>query len=371
MNSEQNTYRATAFNTPSGGGSGTQMLGGRLRVEPGVIHFQCDSCTQQIPVGGIQIRAGGHDGTQIFLEHPSLPGWSFTTSEKGLLAEPSLAADPGVRQLVGEFERAARRSNWPATVALVVLGLMVAGVVWAFAQKDRWVTALAEKVPVSVEEKIGEQTFASIQASHRMVNDPKLEKQLKAVTSRLLQGIDRKEIQFRFHIAADTNINAFAMPGGYVVVNSGLLAAVKRPEELAGVLAHEIAHVTKRHGVRNIIQAAGLMVLVQSIFGNLSGLESVIVRGSQELLSQKYSRDFEREADAAGWEYLMAADIDPRGLIDFFKTLKSVQGVASTIEKTPLQFLSTHPATDERIASLEERWRNVPKDRTFRPIPDF
>lgn len=106
-----------------------------------------------------------------------------------------------------------------------------------------------------------------MKAGGKFIQNPSLQQQLDQVTARLLPVVERQELKFRLHIASDTNINAFALPGGYVVVNSGLLAAVKQPEELAGVLAHELAHVTRRHGLRNLIQSAGLMILAQAVFG--------------------------------------------------------------------------------------------------------
>src|SRR5206468_5365206 len=113
------------------------------------------------------------------------------------------------------------------------------------------------------------------------------------------------------------------VPGGQVFIFSGLLDSVKRPEELAGVLAHEIAHVTRRHSLRNIISSAGLWLTLSALFGDTKGLTSILTDGSQFLLNQKFSRDFEREADDTGWDYLVAANVDPRGMIDFFATIKA------------------------------------------------
>lgn len=344
------------------------MQSGNLGVAAGMLLFQSSETLLQMPLAGLSVRSGGHDGAQLFFEHPHHPGWSVSTPEIQLLEDASFQSEPSLRAQLDALRRV-RPSRWTPWAAMVILAALVgAGVVWIFANKDRWVLAIANQIPASVEEKIGEQAIVSIQVRQKFLDDPELHQRLRAVTSRLLEGIDRKDIAFRFHIAADTNVNAFALPGGFVVVNTGLMASVKSPEELAGVLAHEIAHVTRRHGLRNMIQSAGAALLIQSFFGNLSGLEGVLVRGSQELLSQKYSRDFEREADETGWHYLLDAEIDPRGLIRFFKILKEQQGSFASLESSPLALLSTHPATDERIQSLEQRWSLVPKNVKFRPI---
>jgi predicted Zn-dependent protease len=162
----------------------------------------------------------------------------------------------------------------------------------------------------------------------------------------------------------DTTLNAFAMPGGNVVIHSGLLLAADRSEEVAGVLAHEIAHVTQRHGFRSIISSLGLYQVLQLFIGDATGLLAVLANNSAFLIDRKFSRDFEREADNTGWEYLMRANIEPTGMIDFFKKVqieekKQLEQLHAQGADKVLSFISTHPGTDERISSLEARWQKV------------
>jgi predicted Zn-dependent protease len=142
------------------------------------------------------------------------------------------------------------------------------------------------------------------------------------------------------------------------------LKAARRPEEVAGVLAHELAHVTQKHGFRKIIESAGLMATIQFLFGDASGMLGVITESSRYLLNQKFSRDFEREADDVGWDCLVVARIDPRGMIDFFKTLKLEQE-KSNVPVDAVSFLSTHPPTKERIGRLEKKWAEMKEKEQF------
>lgn len=360
-------FPGTGFFNP-GSADSPRTVSGTLSIRDGMLEFHGDFGELRMPLAGLLVRCGGHDGRQPFFEHPNQPGWTLSTSEISILEHPAFRAEPGLRSQI-EKAKGSRPSAWGAVALLgVLVGLVVLLVVWALANKDRWVLAVANRIPGSFEVKLGESAIAGMKSSGKFISDPALEKQLLAVTSRLLPVLGDKDHSFKFHIASDTNVNAFALPGGFVVVNTGLMAAVRRPEELAGVIAHEMAHVTRRHGLRNLIQSAGLMLLIRSVFGNLAGLEGVLIQGSQELLTQKYSRDFEREADELGWDYLLRADIDPKGLIEFFQTLKKQQGAMGHLESSPLALLSTHPATDERIAALETKWRSIPQDRKFRPI---
>lgn len=159
------------------------------------------------------------------------------------------------------------------------------------------------------------------------------------------------------HIAIDPKINAFALPGGTIVLNTGLINAAARPEEIAGVLAHEAAHITLQHGTRQLIASLGIFALIQAFFGDATGLMAVLADNSALLLTRKYSRDYEQEADKTGWSYLEDAGIDPQGMIDFFKLLLKEQNNKpdKTISKTgdSLNFLSTHPAAGQRIQYLQ------------------
>ena len=141
-------------------------------------------------------------------------------------------------------------------------------------------------------------------------------------TGLLVAGIGDDRYPLKFHIVEDASLNAFAMPGGNVVLHTGLLLAADSPEEVAGVLAHEIAHVTRRHGIRNIVSSAGLYLVMQMLVGDVSGAVAILTDNSALLLDRKFSRDFEREADEAGWDYLIRSDIEPSGMIRFFERVR-------------------------------------------------
>ena len=162
-------------------------------------------------------------------------------------------------------------------------------------------------------------------------------------------------------------VNAFALPGGFIVINSGLIMEADNASEVLGVLAHEMAHVTEQHGIRNIISAAGIFLLFDALLGDVSGVLAVLADAAPLLINQSYSRQFESDADKLGFHFLVAADIDPSGLVTFFEKLKQQeqqQLAAIEDEETrdriqdSLGFISSHPATEQRIENLRALLEN-------------
>jgi predicted Zn-dependent protease len=113
-----------------------------------------------------------------------------------------------------------------------------------------------------------------------------------------------------------------------------------------------------------MVSSLGTMVVIQAVFGDYSALAD----GASNLLGQKYSRDFETEADATGWKYLLAAHIDPQGMIDFFQTLLDEEKKTGMEVSGALELLSTHPATADRMAALEALKKTIPAGTKFDPI---
>jgi predicted Zn-dependent protease len=182
---------------------------------------------------------------------------------------------------------------------------------------------------------------------------------------------------FEFFIVRDPMLNAFALPGGFIGVHSGLVIAAQNESELAGVLAHEIGHVSQRHIARMLgrqkdtlaiqIGALLLAILAARAGGTSSGdlAQAAIMGGQAAALQQQlnFSRDAEREADRVGYTTLVSAGYDGRGLEQFFGRLQ--QG-SRLYEGTAPAYLRTHPLTVERISDMQNRTRNV----TFKQRPD-
>ncbi|GBC83383.1 Beta-barrel assembly-enhancing protease [bacterium HR10] len=207
--------------------------------------------------------------------------------------------------------------------------------------------------------RLGEELHKQLQKEQRLVRDPELVGYVQRLGERLARVSKRPDLDYHFFIIEDPTVNAFALPGGYVYVHTGLLATVESESELASVLGHEIGHVVARHGLKNFKRAQQYQFIVGLI--NLSigaiGGESTAARLGQtasQLLAAgiftKHSRDAEREADFLGLHAMYAAGYDPRGMISMFEKLERL----SRQNPDLLGFVfRTHPPASERIRNTQ------------------
>ncbi len=214
---------------------------------------------------------------------------------------------------------------------------------------------------VSDEDEIqmGEQFVAQIEAD--TVNYP-LYKNKSGMKQELVDYIDsigqsiaknqtgRTDIDYSFTVIDnDSVINAFAVPGGFVYIYTGLIIEAKNEAEIAGVLAHEIGHITQRHGVKQLIKSYGVEFVKDLILGDSSAL-SIVVDVAAGLTFLKYSRNNEFQADSCSVEYLIETGYNPNGMKTFLQTILDYENEHGSFN---IKLLSTHPPTDERIEAVE------------------
>jgi len=361
-------HRGSAFSPEASG----RILSGRIEIEGSGVQFRSEQGSVSLPFAGLILRRGGHNGEQIFFEHPKFPGWSVYSSDEALIRDAALRSVPEFAQHLTSAERIKTRIPFPVLVGLVFMGLIAVALIVLVLAKDRIIETIADKIPIAWEQSWGDQIFEGAKAQGKIVENTEWEAEVAKITSRLLPALTNSGYTFQFHIMQDTNVNAFAIPGGHVVILTGLLERADSAEEVAGVLAHEIAHVTKRHSMRSMMQSAGLVVLVQSIFGDTSSVVAILTQGSQFLIEQRFSRDFEREADDVGWNYLVRANIDPQGMIEFFEKLKKIVAASGMGQmESSLALLNTHPATQERVDRLNAKRAALKNSSAFVPIASW
>jgi predicted Zn-dependent protease len=347
-------FEGSAFapDLPGGRGPGTIRVGaGRLRFSS----RDDPEKTIELPLRGLEMRLGGASDRLVFFSHADVPEVSVYTSDHGVLDLPELAGEAGTAEQLRRVRAHKARLRWSTAAVLATLVLAVAGLV---AAKDPLVAFVAARVPPSVEVRLGDLVFQQVRASKRLIEDAELAARLDELVAPLVAALPETGYPFAFHLAEDGTVNAFALPGGHVVLHSGLVLEAESAEEVLGVLAHEIAHVTRRHSLRQLINTAGVFVLFQAVFGDLTGLAAVVADGGLQLLTLEFSRDHERDADATGFDYLVAAGVDPRGMISFFEKLREEQerlAAEGAGLEVGLGILSTHPATEERIDAMTRR----------------
>jgi predicted Zn-dependent protease len=216
------------------------------------------------------------------------------------------------------------------------------------------------------EREIGAMIMRQIRAQLPVIDDPEIEDYVQALGYSLISGANQATSDFHFFVIADPTVNAFALPGGYIGIHSGLVTNTKSESELASVIAHEIAHVTQRHIARSIAAAegsqyatiaaviAGLLIGTQNSQAGQATIAGATAAGAQSQIN--FTRTNEKEADRVGISMLVQAGFDPRAMPEFFEKLD----IASRYYSKPPEFLSTHPVTTSRIADARGRAEQYP-----------
>jgi predicted Zn-dependent protease len=210
--------------------------------------------------------------------------------------------------------------------------------------------------------QIGKQLAQEVEKQAKMIDDPVVSEYVNRLGQNLVRNSDAK-VPFTIKVIDSEEVNAFALPGGFFFVNSGLIMKADSEAELAGVMAHEIGHVAARHGTRSATKGdiAQLATIPLIFIGGWSGYG---VREATSMLVPigflKFSRSMEAEADLLGLEYMYKSGYDPTAFVDFFEKIQ-------TLEKrkpgTMSKVFSTHPPTDDRIKVAQEHIQTLLKER--------
>ena len=216
------------------------------------------------------------------------------------------------------------------------------------------------------ERALGEAFMREIRARLTLVDDPLVEQYIQSLGYRLVAATDRRDLGFTFFVVEDESLNAFAAPGGFIGLNSGMILATESESELASVLAHEIAHVTQRHIVRAIDHASSSSLPV------LAGILAAIIVGTQDIEAGQataaavfgataqrginFTRQNEMEADRVGIRILADAGFNPREMAGVFEKLQSAARYSPRVP----EYLSSHPVTTNRIAEARDRAERLP-----------
>jgi predicted Zn-dependent protease len=288
-------------------------------------------------------------------------------------------------------------------LALVIIPPFIFAI-WVYAI-PAMTNAVADKIPTEWEERLGQNYFQALFKESLKESDPKMQKALDTISKRLLTAVPDQPYHFRIYVHPSKMVNAMALPGGTIIVFQGLINVTETPEELAGVLAHEFQHVLKRHSTRGIIRSEAINLFGLIISGNSDSITSVILQAGGILEFLRFSRELESQADAEGMKMMLAAQVDPQGMVRMFESLEREQqrqmgsrnkdkNKVDPEEKSPekdseedapdgkrrageesstpewMKYISTHPAGEDRVEVLKK----MAEASTAKPrplLPDF
>jgi predicted Zn-dependent protease len=277
--------------------------------------------------------------------------------------------------MVGRVDELNPEDRYHSTMRFVLLmagALLLAPALAAENLPDLGDASQADFSP-QAEHKLGETIMRDIRLDSNYYDDPEIVDYLNNLGYRLASHSPNNRQDFEFFLVKDNTINAFALPGGFIGVHTGLLLAAQTESELAGVLAHEISHVTQRHLARMVAQqqrttlpslaALALAILAARSNTQVAGAAIATVQATAIQNQLDFTRENEREADRIGLQTLEAAGFDPRGMETFFERLQKFNRL---YENNAPAYLRTHPLTTERIADIENRVAALP----YRQVPD-
>jgi len=234
------------------------------------------------------------------------------------------------------------RGKWNMVIGTLAAVALLIVVAWW--QSERITEWIAGRVSMETELAIGEHALAQLETESELTQDGLAAKTVAEIGGRLTVG---SRYKYRWYVSNDKEVNAFALPGGIVVVNAGLIAKAASADELAGVLAHEIQHVEHRHTLQQMIHAAGWAAVLAVVLGDVSAITAIVVH---QLGNLRNSRHLEAQADADGLKALAHAGIPVEGMASMFRRLQAEEERRGGDVPS---LLSSHPATAERIADLE------------------
>ena len=283
--------------------------------------------------------------------------------EKGFPAALASAAGGQLDEQLSEAKASLSKANasskrlmWGIVLAVV---LLLVSSYYALIYAGR---AAVVALPVSVDEKIGEMAYGQIDKGGPKVEDADIDEPVQKLLERLKAANPDDPFNYKLDVIDSSTVNAFALPGGQMVILTGLLDAAETPEQIAGVIAHEMAHISKRHGLQGIARSVGLIVAIDLMIGDAGGLVVLGAEIAQFAAQNSYSREHEAEADYVGVELLYKASINPDSLAGFFRILEAETEDMPSIP----EWMSTHPEHAARINAIQEQIKSLPQ-KTYTP----
>lgn len=326
------------------------------RVEVRAIASNGDVLTW--PLATLEVTPGGYDGDFVFLRSPEQAA-TLSTTDLAVVEALAELGGPAMAARLGSVRMHRSTASFWRTFSLVaasITALSLATCVLLTPSILSWSVGL---LPTSFDRQLGDLAAADLTSTGEAVTDPRVVAFVEATVARLRESGPPSDHDYRVSVIENDEVNAFALPGGQIVVWTGLLREAESAEQIAGVLAHEIAHVERRHGLRNVAHRAGIALglrLLVAIFlgGDLDGFTSLAADVAVIAASNDYGQDQESEADADAVARMHAAGLDPNALAGFFRVM-SREGVGEL--PAFASWLSTHPDHETRIAAIEAQAR--------------
>lgn len=329
-------------------------------VERDEVHIRSHQAEvlQIVRLAALQAMVAGfdHDQLQLTWRHDDQMDWSIIPADAE--EQKKLVAVLPHEDVEGflQWKRTTKSQSRVWKSIIYTTGFFVVALSLLVWQHDRVTTWAANRVSMKTEKRIGESVLKSLNPEANFLKQGKAVQTVQEIGQKLTAG---SAYQYQWYVSKDPEVNAFAIPGGIIVVNSGLLKLADSPDELAAVLAHEVQHVEQRHVLKNMLNSAAMATVMLVVLGDTN---AIVMMMAHQVSTQYFSRQVESDADIKGVQLLQAKNIDPRGMASLFKRMDSEQGAGEEGSKDkPAEessevagWFSSHPDTLLRIQAIEE-----------------
>jgi Zn-dependent protease with chaperone function len=320
---------------------------GELIVQGATLIFKNDNRELSFNTAELKITFGGTAKRIAYLTTARQPNVTLHTSDFSLLQHPSFQSHTSAQKVVRD--RKNHHRSHVLTFIFIALLVLVPSY-FVFFERTLLAGLIASQVPIEQEQAFGDYIYDfNFGSNEDIIKDEAINADFQKLVAPLVAVAKDSGYTFKIHLMKSKDVNAFALPGGHIIVLTGLIEKSEKPEEVLGVLAHEIAHVTHRHSLKQTISELSGYMLLNIITMGAGDLVYAVGDNARDLLSKDYSRSQEQEADEAGFAYLLKANISPRGLITFFERLKEEETI---LDSSLTALIQTHPANDKRIENL-------------------
>ncbi len=340
----------------------TGRSGAELELTREAVIAHVDGQRFEVRYDGCELERGGASDRMIFCRTRDR-SLTIYSEDKTFLEELTQVGGPRLRPQLEHMAQSHRRHL--RSHHFMVYGLLAAVVALPFA--GYWAlrgaaVGAVSALPVSVDEAIGRTTVSSMDLGGPIVDDPVINDAIGTMVNKLAAA-EPSEFKFNVRVVRAPTVNAFALPGGEIVVYMGLIESADTPDQVAGVVAHEMAHVTERHGLTRMANSIGVVAAVSLLLGDIGGLIGTAGQVLTLATINDYGQDQETEADALGTRRLYEANVSPMALAEFFQKLLDKQGDIPDA----LSWLGSHPQHQERIDTIVKIARKLPPT-DYRPI---
>lgn len=352
----------------SGGVFSEQLDGGRAGAEivltaSGVSARVPDGQSFAIPYRECNVEIGGYNGRMVFCRDSTRTVTIFCDDRK-FARELSTASSGTLDAQLGDaLQRVRSQSRRGTLVGVVSLAAILVFIVGCYFGVRYGAKAAVHSLPISVDRQLGKTAFSSMDLGGPEVKDPAVVAAIQKMVDQLKPHAAIDGLDFEIHVVDSEELNAFCLPGGVIVVYTGLIANAENPDQVAAVIGHEMSHATLRHGLERTSQSLGIWAAVSLLIGDATGLIAGGADLFQVAVVNSYSRDQEDAADKEGVRMLHEAGIDPASMAQFFKIMEAEHGDMPEL----FAWISTHPQHADRIASVTATVDALP-ERQYTPL---